>query len=158
VPGDRFKSSAKVIHTLIEIVAKGGSLLLGIGPKPDGTLPDEAVERLKEIGKWMDKNKEAIYNTRAVKNYHDGSTFFTKNKKQPTMYALVTAKENEAIPATVSWKGNLPATGTKMIFIETGVSVKWKKTGDSVTVTLPKSFMKSTANTAALTFAFTPAD
>lgn len=53
MPDDKFKSSAKVIHTLIEVVAKGGSLLLGIGPKPDGNLPEEAVIRLKEVGKWL---------------------------------------------------------------------------------------------------------
>ena len=60
VPNDRYKSSAKVIHSLIEVVAKGGSLLLGIGPKPDGTLTDVALQRMKEVGQWLSKNGAAI--------------------------------------------------------------------------------------------------
>ena len=71
VPGDKYKSSAAVIHSLIEIVAKGGNLLLGIGPKPDGTLTPEALQRLKEIGTWVQKNGAAIYNTRTVNNYRE---------------------------------------------------------------------------------------
>ena len=50
VPNDKYKSSAAVIHSLIEVVAKGGSLLLGVGRKPDGTLPEVVVTRLAEIG------------------------------------------------------------------------------------------------------------
>jgi alpha-L-fucosidase len=154
VPGDRFKSPSRVIHTLIEIVAKGGSLLLGIGPKADGTLPAEAVARLEEIGKWMDKNGEAIYNTRTVKFYQDGNTWFTRNKDNKAMYALVTLKESETIPSAVTWKGNLPARGSKMRLLETGESVKWKTNGDAVEVTLPQKFTRRTDKPAALAFAF----
>ena len=57
VPGDKYKSSTRIVHSLIEVVAKGGSLLLGIGPKPDGTLTDEAVEKMQEIGQWMKKKR-----------------------------------------------------------------------------------------------------
>ena len=156
VKGDRFKSPVRVIQTLIEVVAKGGSLLLGIGPKPDGTLSAEVVERLEKIGIWMKKNGETIYNTRTVKNYRDGSTFFTGNKNGD-IYALVTLKENQVLPVTVSWKGNLPAAGAKMRFVETGEAVKWKITGDAVQVTMPKNFKRS-ETTAALVFAYTPAD
>ena len=82
VPGDKYKSSTRIVHSLIEVVAKGGSLLLGIGPKPDGTLTDEAVEKMQEIGQWMKKNGEAIYDTRTVSHYRDSTTFFTQNKKK----------------------------------------------------------------------------
>ncbi|HWJ25905.1 MAG TPA: alpha-L-fucosidase, partial [Flavisolibacter sp.] len=69
VPGDHYKTPGKVIQTLIEVVAKGGNLLLGVGPKPDGTLDQEAVLRLKEIGAWMNVNGAALYNTRTVDQY-----------------------------------------------------------------------------------------
>jgi alpha-L-fucosidase len=72
VPNDQFKSSAKVIHTLIEVVAKGGSLLLGVGPSADGTLSQLQIQRLSEIGKWLKYNGKAIYATRANDVYHDG--------------------------------------------------------------------------------------
>lgn len=108
VPNDKFKPSARIIHSLIEVVAKGGSLLLGIGPKPDGTLPEEAVQRMKEIGEWMTKNGEAIYNTRSTGYFHDRNTWFTQNKQQGKMYALVCLKENEPMPAFVEWETTCP--------------------------------------------------
>jgi len=158
VPNDRFKSSAKVIHSLIEIVAKGGSLLLGIGPKPDGTLPDLAIQRLAEIGDWTSKNGAAIYNTRITKDYHDGNTWFTQNNKSGTRYALVCLKEGEPLPANLSWKGNIPKRKSKMKFLQTGEEVKWFMENKGVVVILPKSFVKSNKVPPALAFAFTPAD
>jgi alpha-L-fucosidase len=60
-PQDRnWKSTRQLIHLLIECVSQGGNLLLNVGPKPDGTLPPEAVERLTEIGVWYERNGEAV--------------------------------------------------------------------------------------------------
>jgi alpha-L-fucosidase len=158
VPNDQFKSSSKIIHSLIEVVAKGGSLLLGIGPKPDGTLPDEAVQRMEEIGSWTSKNGAAIYNTRITKNYHDGDTWFTQNKEDGTRYALVCLKEGEVLPKMVSWKMNAPRTKSVIKLLQTGETVKWFMENGSVVVVLPKSFLKTKSAPAALAFAFTPGE
>ncbi len=158
VPNDRFKSASKVIHSLIEIVAKGGSLLLGIGPKPDGTLPDLAVQRLAEIGEWTNKNGAAIYNTRITKDYQDGKTWFTQNNKTGIRYALVCLNEGEPLPANLSWKGNIPKRKSKMKLLQTGEEVKWFMENKGVVVILPKSFVSSNKVPAALTFAFTPGE
>ena len=157
VPGDRFKSPARIIHTLIEVVAKGGSLLLGIGPKPDGTLPVEAVQRMTDIGKWMKINGAAIYGTRTVKDYKQDSTYFTQNEKSGFRYALVCLKENEPLPRSVTWKNNLPLTGTKMKLLQTGETVAWKRKGDAVEVTLPASLFKQKQDSPALAFEYLPA-
>jgi alpha-L-fucosidase len=157
VPNDKYKSSAKVIHTLAEVVAKGGSLLLGIGPRADGTLTDEALQRMAEIGKWMDKNGEAIYNTRTVKNYRDSTTYFTRGKKDGLYYALVCLPENEPLPASVAWKGNLPGKGTTVKLLETGEKVKWKIAGNQLVINLPAS-LKKKEKLPALAFSFIPAE
>lgn len=60
-----FKSTTRIIRDLVDIVSKGGNYLLNIGPKADGTFPEESIQRLKEIGKWMKVNGEAIYGTQA---------------------------------------------------------------------------------------------
>ncbi|MEH6769654.1 alpha-L-fucosidase [Maribacter arcticus] len=90
VPNDEYKSATKVIHSIIEIVAKGGNLLLGVGPQPDGIMPLEAVKKLEEIGTWLSKNGEAIYGPRTTDT--DGINFFTT--KEEKLYALIPLKED----------------------------------------------------------------
>lgn len=60
---DNYKSSEELIRYLVRTAGKGANLLLNIGPKPDGTLPEEAVERLEAIGKWLGEYGETIYGT-----------------------------------------------------------------------------------------------
>ena len=135
----------------MEIVAKGGNLLLGIGPKPDGTLPDQVVERLEKIGDWTIKNGEAIYNTRITPFYNDGKTWFTQSKDGKTIYAIVCLEEGKPLPTTVVWNGNEPAKGSKIKFLQTGKTVKWKKTAQGIEVSIPAGLPKDQA---ALAFSF----
>ena len=60
-----YKSVDFLIKYLVQTAAKGANLLLNIGPRPDGTLPDESLHRLKAIGEWMDVYGETIYGTTA---------------------------------------------------------------------------------------------
>jgi alpha-L-fucosidase len=60
-----FKSTEVLIHNLCDIASKGGNYLLNVGPKGDGTWPQESIDRLKEVGDWMKVNSEAIYATKA---------------------------------------------------------------------------------------------
>ncbi|MFT3827982.1 MAG: alpha-L-fucosidase [Chitinophagaceae bacterium] len=142
VNNDKFKSATRVIHVLAEVVAKGGSLLLGVGPRPDGTLPGEAVQRLEEIGKWTKANGEAIYNTRITPHYQEGNIFFTRSKQGTTQYAIVCLEEGKAVPPYVQWTVNIPKKGSKIKWLQTGENVKWTVEGDSVKVLLPASALK----------------
>lgn len=59
-----WKSSETLIRNLIDIASKGGNYLLNIGPKADGEIPEQSIQTLKAIGKWMQLNSQAIYATR----------------------------------------------------------------------------------------------
>jgi alpha-L-fucosidase len=61
---NNWKSSETLIRNLIDIASKGGNYLLNVGPKADGTIPEESIQRLGEIGEWMKINGEAIYGTK----------------------------------------------------------------------------------------------
>ncbi len=62
---DNWKSTEDLIHKLIDIASKGGNFLLNVGPKADGTFPQESIDRLKAIGQWMKKYSDAIYGSSA---------------------------------------------------------------------------------------------
>ena len=153
-PNEHLKSTATVVHQLIEVVAKGGSLLLGIGPKPDGTLQEEEITRLKEIGAWLAINGNAIYNTRTADRYADGEVYFTQSKDSATLYALANLQENEAMPATISWTGNLPKKGSKVKLLQTGANVKWVAEGDKITIYVPATLLKTAKTPPAMAFSF----
>lgn len=61
----KWKSDEALIRNLVDITSKGGNYLLDIGPKSDGSVPDESVRSLRAIGAWMKTNGESIYGTRA---------------------------------------------------------------------------------------------
>ena len=60
---DNWKPTSGLLYKLIDIASKGGNFLLNIGPKADGTFPQESIDRLAQIGEWMKVNGEAIYGT-----------------------------------------------------------------------------------------------
>lgn len=137
VPNAPYKSPQKVISLLAEIVAKGGCFVLGVGPTPDGVIEQPVADRLHQVGEWLRANGEAIYSTRTTPVYQDGKTWFTANKDGKTLYAIYTVEDNESLPATITWKGNLPKG--KMILLQNGKKVSYKVEGEQVTVKLPEN-------------------
>ncbi len=85
---DHWKSTETLIRNLVDIASKGGNYLLNVGPTSEGLFPDASVDRLREIGKWMQLNGEAIYATSAspftrlpwgrctTKTTRDGATLY----------------------------------------------------------------------------------
>lgn len=134
-PNAKFKSPNKVIGILSEIVAKGGCLALGVGPKADGTLQPEVVNTLLKIGSWLNKNGQAIYSTVNAAHYNDGKVWFTADKNGKTFYAIYALEDGEKTPKTITWTENKPKG--KLILLQNDKSVKYTVKGNQVTVTLP---------------------
>lgn len=74
IQNDTFKSPEFIVDQLIDIVSKNGNLLLNIGPRSDGTIPEEVQQVLLDVGAWLNVNSEAIYGTRPWRIYGEGPT------------------------------------------------------------------------------------
>ncbi len=93
VPNDSYKSVKTLIHMLCDVVAKGGNLLLNVGPDANGNLPTEALERMEAIGKWLEKNGYAIYGTRPLYPYCEGNVRYTQSKDGKHQFAITLLDE-----------------------------------------------------------------
>ena len=90
---DPHKSGTEIINMLIETRAKGGNLLLNVGPKPDGELQIEQEALLREMALWNLVNQEAIHLVRPWEIIREGNVWFTKAKDLNTVYAFMPGGE-----------------------------------------------------------------
>jgi alpha-L-fucosidase len=133
----------KLIHMLTDIVAKGGNLLLNIGPGPDGTWYEEAYDRLRETGEWLRINGEAIYCTRPVAPWTDGKLRFTRGK-DGSVYIIYLSDENERLPSTIEVRGITPSKGAKISMLGMKNSnLKWNMEGQTMKISIPSAWMGS---------------
>jgi alpha-L-fucosidase len=82
VDNDEYRTAKSLIHQLLDTVAKNGNLLLNVGPKSDGTIPDQARAVLLEMGAWLKLNGEAIYGSRPFTVFGEGPTKAPKNSTE----------------------------------------------------------------------------
>ena len=130
IPQEHYKSPRKLIHTLCDVVSKGGNLLLNIAPGPDGNWHAEAYERLRAIGAWMQMNNEAIYGADTPKNgvFRQDNIVFTQ--KGQALYAIYLAKEGETVlPGEIRLNGIHPAAGSRINLLGAPDAVEWKEDG-----------------------------
>ena len=98
---ENYKSGGELIRMLIQTRAKGGNFLLNVGPKPNGELPIEEEERLREIALWMFVNSESIYGVRPWVITNEGDIWFTRKKDSSALYAMV---ESDKPWPRATWK------------------------------------------------------
>lgn len=92
-----YKSTEELIRLLVQTAGKGANLLLNIGPQPNGELPATALERLKEMGQWLNKYGESIYGTTA-------GEFPESTRKGNVLYLHVLDKEATEIALPIKGK------------------------------------------------------
>jgi len=144
VPNDKYKSVHQLVHLLVDVVAKGGNLLLNIGPSPRGDWAPEAYERLRGMADWMVVNQEAIYGTQPIAPYKEGKVALTRKRDSDIVYAVYLADEDETQPPAHIWLSTLqPADGATLTLLGASGNLDWKKAGKGVLIDLPEEFLEN---------------
>ena len=108
-PNDQFKSAGTLIRTLCTIVARGGNLLLGVGPDASREFDPTVYARLEEMGKWLKLNGEALYETRPIAPCEQDGCVFTQ-MRDGAVYAIILPKDdNGGLPESVFFPAELNA-------------------------------------------------
>jgi alpha-L-fucosidase len=157
IENDEFKTADSIVDQLVDITSKNGALLLNVGPRSDGTIPEQAQTILLDIGKWLRVNGEAIYGTRPWKVFGEGPTqvvggSFKDTETRPytgedirfttkgdTLYAIALAWPDggklviKSLAAGLSLRDQIKAVQ----LLGYDGSLKWERTPGGLVVNLP---------------------
>ncbi len=134
---DRYKPTRQLVHLLVDVVAKGGNLLLNAGADGNGRFHPDAVTRMRELGAWLTVNGEAIYGTRPCAPFKQVQTCFTRRRESGDVYAIYLAKEGEDLPAHLMIHGLCPAPGERVNLLGVAEPLAWKAVNDNCLIDVP---------------------
>tara|TARA_R110002049_G_scaffold41749_2_gene125350 strand:+ start:6669 stop:8165 length:1497 start_codon:yes stop_codon:yes gene_type:complete len=144
-PDATYMSPKQGIHTLIDVVAKGGNLLLNVAPGPDGTWQQGAYDLLEGYGKWMKINGEGIYNSSPLAPFKENNICITQQDNGAT-YFFYLAKENETnMPSEIVITSHQPAKNAKVTILGSNTRLKWQAKDNGFVVSIPEKLRNSLA-------------
>ena len=136
----KYMSGRDGVQLLVDIVAKGGNLLLNVAPTPEGEWQEGAYELLHEIGDWMQINAEAIYKSKPIAPYKENNICMTQLNDGTTYFMYMAEKGENTIPESIQINSHRPAKGATLSLLGSKKHLKWKNTGDTgFEISVPKS-------------------
>jgi len=136
----QFLSSEELIHLLVDIVSKNGNLLLNVGPNADGTIPENQLKRLTDLGDWMKINGEGIYDTHPysiASAVLADKTQVRYTQKNDDLYIFLLSKPNNNSIVIPNFRTS--KSSKILLFGKTIESLSFSKVGNGIEIKLPKN-------------------
>ena len=137
---------------LVDIVAKGGNLLLNIAPSPEGEWQEGAFRLLGEFGAWMDVNSEGIYNSNTLPPFKENNICMTQQDDGTAYFFYLVETDEKTMPATLTVQAHQPAKGSKVTLLGYDKPLEWSPAGTGFTVKIPKGLRENPPCAHAWTF------
>ncbi|MDG1301719.1 MAG: alpha-L-fucosidase [Opitutae bacterium] len=138
----KWKSPETLVHNLVDVVSKGGNYLLNIGPKADGSIPKESIERMEAIGNWMNINGDAIYETNASPFGKPAWGRYTKKPGKIYAHVFLWPKGGKLIVPS----GDIVVSKAYLLADRKQSALPIQQTEKSLTITLPAEAPDLTAS------------
>ena len=152
----KYMTGRQGVQLLVDIVAKGGNLLLNVAPTPDGEWQEGAYNLLREIGDWMKINSEAIYETVPIAPYKESNICMTSRKDGTVYFMYMTSEGETTIPAEIIINSHHPARNAKITLLGSSKKLKWEATGDNgFKIIIPESLRDNPPSNYVWTFKVT---
>lgn len=173
IQDDDYKSPKALVQDLSDIVSKNGNLMLNVGPRADGTIPEGAQVVLRGIGAWLKVNGEAIYGTRPWKYFGEGSTAIVAGEKSEAanrgwksddirfttksgaLYAIALERPADGVVRIKTLYAGTPYLDHKIAGVSLlgGGEVQWRQTDKGLEATLPAAAGPDMPNVLRIRFA-----
>ena len=141
-------AAKEIVFRLVDIVSKGGNYLLNVGPTSEGLIPQPCIDRLAEVGEWMEVNHEAIYGTSPWRVFRDGPAPDAKDAKASdirftakgdSVYAIGLAlPDAEVLVRDLGRKALPDRTIAAVSVVGSKETVKWSQTDEALVLPVPR--------------------
>lgn len=139
----KYMSGREGVQLLVDIVAKGGNLLLNIAPTPEGEWQQGAYDLLQEYGDWMAINGEAIYASQTIFPYKAENICLTQGADGQVYYLYMAEEGEDNLPAKIHIPVKQDNKISSISLLGSTKKLKWKNTEDGFEIEVPKSLQKS---------------
>ena len=136
LPGAAVRPSTEIVENLVHIRARGGNLLLNVGPRPDGRIAPADEDVLRDLGLWMMLYGESVRGVRPWTVTNEGDVWFTAKRAEGTVYALATLESN----ARTLVLGSVRATpATKVTLLGQEGELPWEQTPSGLRIDVKRT-------------------
>ena len=139
----KYMTGRQGIQLLVDIVAKGGNLLLNVAPTPEGEWQQGAYDLLKEYGEWLKINGEGIYNSKVLEPFKENNICMTQQENGDKYFFYLCAENERVMPKEIIIYSHQPQKKVKVSVLGSNISLKWVLMEKGFKIIIPEELRKN---------------